>query len=91
MDEPLYPAAARRLVRQILRSGHYVESAHAEQKMDEQGMDTDDARFVLRNGSVTDVRQEGGTWRYRFYCQDEGAVVVGFRSERELVVVTVWR
>ena len=41
-------------------------------------------------GSVTEVRLEDGTWRYRVVLHDV-TVVVAFDSEDELAVVTGWR
>lgn len=64
---------------------------HAVEEMEASRMDTDDVRFILRNGTVTDTRCEEGSWRYRFRVEDEGAVVIVFRSKNELVVVTAWR
>jgi hypothetical protein len=46
---------------------------------------------VLRGGHITEPAEEvNGTWRYRVHTNLIW-VVVAFRSETELVVVTVWR
>ena len=45
---------------------------------------------VLRAGTVGPAEAEHGEWRYRVRTQ-RMAVVVAFRSETELRVVTAWR
>ena len=48
-------------------------------------------RNVLRGGHITEpAENEKGTWRYRVHTNTIW-VVVAFRGETELVVVTVWR
>ena len=49
-----------------------------------------DAINVLRGGIVEPGEFENGSWRYRVRTQ-RMYVVVAFRSETELRVVTAWR
>jgi hypothetical protein len=51
---------------------------------------TVDCENVLRGGVVRPAEHEHGTWRYRVETR-KITVVIAFRSERELVVVTAWR
>jgi hypothetical protein len=51
---------------------------------------TVDCENVLRGGVVRPGEFEHGTWRYRVETS-RITVVVAFRSEGELVVVTAWR
>ena len=49
-----------------------------------------DCENVLRGGVVRQGEYEHGTWRYRVET-NKTTVVIAFRSEQELVVVTAWR
>lgn len=49
-----------------------------------------DCENVLRGGVVRPGEYEHGSWRYRIETS-RLAVVVAFRSENELVIVTAWR
>jgi hypothetical protein len=52
---------------------------------------TVDCVNVMRAGAVTEPADfERGTWRYRIHT-NRICVVVAFRSETEIVVVTAWR
>jgi hypothetical protein len=51
---------------------------------------TVDCTTVLRGGVVEPGELERGSWRYRVKTNTM-CVVVAFRSEMELVVVTAWR
>lgn len=85
----------RKLVAQILLSGGTVRvTGHA---MREMGSDKfgpfsmNDVRNVLKHGHMSEPGEyENGTWRYRLHTA-RFCVVVAFRSETELVVVTNWR
>ena len=90
MDEPLAPDAAKRLIRDILKSGRFTYSKHAKDEMLADDLTTVDCENVLRGGVVRPGEQERGTWRYRVETS-RITVVFAFRSERELVVVTAWR
>ena|SRR5712692_8161934 len=88
--EPLSPPDARRLIREILIAGEVVSSGHAAEEMAKDGLTLVDCIDVLRGGVVEPAELERGTWRYRIHTRRIG-VVVAFRSETRLVVVTAWR
>jgi hypothetical protein len=90
MDEPLAPDAAKRLIREILRAGRFIYSRHAKDELLADDLTTVDCENVLRGGVVRPGKFEHGTWRYRVETS-RITVVVAFRSEHELVVVTAWR
>ena len=90
MDEPLAPEAARQLIREILRAGRFIYSKHAKEELLVARLTTVDCENVLRGGVVRPGEFENGSWRYRVET-GRITVVVAFRSEHELVVVTAWR
>ncbi len=90
MHEPLAPEAAKRLIREILESGHFAYSRHAKEELLADDLTTVDCENVLRGGVVRAGELEHGTWRYRVDTA-RITVVIAFRSERELVIVTAWR
>lgn len=90
MDEPLAPEAAKRLIREILKSGRFTYSKHSKDEMLNDDLTTVDCENVLRGGVVRPGEREHGTWRYHVET-NRITVVIAFRSERELVVVTAWR
>ena len=90
MDEPLAPEAAKRLIRDILQNGRFIYSKHAKEEMLDDDLTTVDCENVLRGGVVRPGEREHGTWRYRVETSNI-TVVIAFRSEQELVVVTAWR
>ena len=90
MNEPLAPAVARALIRQILLTGTFAYSRHAREEMGANDLTTLDCENVLRGGAVRAGEYAHGTWRYRVETS-RMTVVVAFRSERALVVVTAWR
>jgi hypothetical protein len=90
MDEPLSPPEAKRLIREILAGGEVVSSRHATEEMKNDDLTMVDCINVLRGGIVEPAEWENGTWRYRVHTQRIW-VVVAFRSETRLVVVTAWR
>ncbi len=90
MREPLEPAAARALVRAILETGTVAFSRHALEELARDDLTTVDAVNALRGGVVSPGERERGTWRYRVRTA-RLVVVIAFRSETELVVVTGWR
>ena len=90
MDEPLAPEAAKRLLRNILKAGRFIYSRHAKEEMLDDDLTTVDCENVLRGGAVRPGEYESGTWRYRVETS-RITVVVAFRTEQELVVVTAWR
>ncbi len=90
MDEPFAPDAAKQLIRHILQAGRLTYSRHAKEEMLADRLTTVDCENVLRGGVVRPGEFEQGTRRYRVETS-RVAVVVAFRSEQELVVVTAWR
>ena len=90
MDEPLGPDAAKRLIRKILQTGRFTYSGHAKEELVADDLTTVDCENVLRGGVIRPGEYERGGWRYRVET-NRISVVVAFRSERELVVVTAWR
>ena len=90
MDEPLAPEAAKRLIREILKSGRFTYSRHAKEELLADDLTTVDCENVLRGGVVRAGELEQGTWRYRVDTA-RITVVITFRSQHELVVVTAWR
>jgi hypothetical protein len=88
--EPLSPTDAKKLIRQILLTGNVVVTSHAQREMTKDGMTMVDVTNVLRGGVVDPAEYENGSWRYRVRTA-RMCVVVSFRSEDELVVVTAWR
>ena len=90
MDGPLDPTDAKRLIVEILRSGTVNFSGHALDEMDNDDLTTVDCTNVLRGGWVEHPEFERGSWRYRVRTA-RICVVIAFRSETRLVVVTAWR
>ena len=90
LPEPLTPADAKRLILQILQTGTVSVSNHARREMARDALTTVDGVNVLRSGVVEPPEWEDGSWRYRVRA-GRVTVVVVFRSEQALVVVTAWR
>ncbi|HEV8702098.1 MAG TPA: DUF4258 domain-containing protein [Candidatus Polarisedimenticolia bacterium] len=88
--EPLSPPDARRLILEILTGGEVVSSRHAADEMAKDDLTMVDCVNALRAGFVEPAEMERGTWRYRVNAR-RISVVVAFRSETSLVVVTAWR
>jgi hypothetical protein len=88
--EPLSTTEARRLIREIIETGSISVSKHAESELEQDGLTMVDATNVLRGGVVDPGEFENGSWRYRVRTA-RIAVIVAFRSEDELRVVTAWR
>jgi len=87
---PLMPDAAKILIRQILQTGRFTYTRHSKDEMLADDLTTVDCENVLRGGVVRPGELERGTWRYRVETS-RITVVVAFRSEHELVIVTAWR
>ncbi len=90
MNEPLDPPFAKALIRKIETDGEVVFSRHVEKQMIARDISIPDVLNVLRAGSVDPAELQNGSWRYPVRTA-RFQVVVAFRSERELVVVTAWR
>lgn len=89
-SEPLDARTAKRLIRGIIELGTVSFSDHALDEMANDALSTVDCVNVLRGGVVHPGEFERGSWRYRVSTA-RMCVVVAFRSEQELVVVTAWR
>lgn len=89
-DEPFDPSEARKRIRQILDSGTVVPSGHALSEMGNDNLTLVDCVNVLRGGYPDPADLERGSWRYRVRTP-RICVVIAFRSEQELVIVTAWR
>jgi len=90
LREPLDPVEAKRLIREILDTGEFRFSQHAETEMTARDLDMVDCVNVLRGGVVDPAEWENGSWRYRVRTA-RICVVIAFRSATALVVVTAWR
>jgi hypothetical protein len=90
LREPLPPNDVRRLARQALDAGAVTFSRHACEEMAADRIEEQDVAAVLRGGVAEPGELERETWRYRLRTGDL-YVVVAFRSEASLIVVTAWR
>ena len=91
LKEPLDSAAATVRIHAIARDGDVAWSQHAFREMAADDLTSLDCMNVLRAGAVKEPAElERGSWRYRIHT-NRLCVVVAFRSETELVVVTTWR
>ena len=90
MNEPLSNADAKKLIRDILTDGTVSYTSHAKKEMANDQLTAVDVVNVLRGGWVEFSELVAGTWRYRVRTNTM-FVVVAFRSEDNLVVVTAWR
>jgi hypothetical protein len=90
LREPLAPSAAKRLIRNIVEVGTVSFSSHALAEMANDDLTTVDCVNVLRGGVAEPGEYQRGSWRYRVGTA-RMCVVVAFRSDEELVVVTAWR
>lgn len=78
------------MIRRILATGQVGLTGHAEEELAKDTLTMVDAINVLRGGAVDPPEYENGSWRYRVRTA-RISVVVAFRSETRLVVVTAWR
>jgi len=88
--EPLSQSDAKRLIQEIVGNGSVTFSGHAQQEMDKDDLAATDVLNMLDGGVVEPAEFENGSWRYRVRTA-RMCVVVAFRSETELRVVTAWR
>ncbi len=88
--EPLNPVDVKRVVREIVQSGSVTFSGHALQELAKDDLETTDVLNMLAGGVVEPGELENGSWRYRIRT-GRMCVVIAFRSETELRVVTAWR
>lgn len=94
VSKPLSAGAVRRCMLEILKNGWEVGwTAHAKRELSNDQMTTVDAVNVLRCWRYMDPPEQDiktGEWKYRIHTDMMG-VVVKFRSETQLVVITAWR
>ena len=90
LSEPLSQPEAKALILANLTAGSVTWSSHALKELERDKMIADDAVNVLRAGVVEPAELENGSWRYRVRTS-KIYVVVCFRSEVEMRVVTCWR
>jgi len=90
LKEPLEPDRARRLIREVLQTGRVTFSGHSLDALADDDLSTVDAVNVLRAGTVDPAEFEKECWRYRVRTP-QMVVVITFRSESEIRVVTAWR
>lgn len=87
--EPLTPADAEILARRILAFGEVRLLGHATDRAAERSISVAECIETIRSGSVVDVHQRKGTWRYRFETETT-AVAVLFESEDTMWFVTTY-
>ena len=90
LQHPLSNVAAKQIIGRIVREGTVGYSNHALEEMAKDGLTTVDVVNVLRGGDVEFSEEERRSWRYRGRTS-RMTVVVAFRSETQLTVVTAWR
>lgn len=90
MNEPFSPSEAQKLIRDALSTGCVSWSNHACREMADDDLTVVDCINVLRAGVVEEGECVSGTWRYRVRTS-RIVVVVAFRSETRVVIVTAWR
>ena len=90
VDQPLDCPTAKRLMRKALDDGVVAFTKHAEEELTEDDLTMVDCVNVLRAGIVEPPEMQNGSWRYRV-TTSRICVVVVFRSETKIVVVTAWR
>jgi hypothetical protein len=90
LREPFRLPAARQLIRQILKNGVVIPSKHGLEEMANDDLTLVDCVNVLRGGTVTSCDHIKGSWRYHVRTTPI-SVIVAFRSETELRIVTAWR
>jgi len=88
--EPLKPPDAKKLSREIVETGVVDVSGHAQEEMDNDGLETTDCLNLLRAGVFNPPEYIKGEWRYRV-TTSRICVVISFESETRLRVVTAWR
>jgi hypothetical protein len=83
---------ARKLAVQILREGSTVFTKHCRREMADDGLLETDVVNTIAGGLITEpgeISLRGG-WRYRVRTR-RITVVIEFRSNEEMVIVTAWR
>lgn len=65
LGEPIDPTVAKKLIREILKTGIVGLSTHAETELANDNLTLVDCTNVLRGGVVEFPEFENGSWRYR--------------------------
>lgn len=92
MSRQLPEEQARKLAVQILREGRTAFTKHCRREMADDALLETDIVNTIAGGLITEpgeISLRGG-WRYRIRTR-RITVVVEFRSDEEMVVVTAWR
>ncbi len=91
LKEPLPADEAKRLIVRAIDSDRVdFRQAHARDEMADDDLSIRDVLRVLRGGVVEPGELHRNTWRYRVRTS-WAYVVVTFRTEDNVVVVTAWR
>lgn len=93
LDEPLDPQEAKRLLLDIIEAGGVRFTRHAKLRLGERNLTEIDCVNVLRGGVVEEAEpseSRSGGWCYRVRSYRIN-VVVAFRSESVVAVVSAWR
>lgn len=91
LKEPLPADEAKRLIIRAIDSDRVdFRQAHARDEMADDDLSIRDVLRVLRGGVVEPGELHRNTWRYRVRTS-WAYVVVTFRTEDNVVVVTAWR
>jgi hypothetical protein len=91
LKEPLPADEAKRLIVRAIDSDRVdFRQAHARDEMANDDLSIRDVLRVLRGGVVEPGELHRNTWRYRVRTS-WAYVVVTFRTEDNVVVVTAWR
>jgi hypothetical protein len=88
--EPLKPAGAKKLAREIVENGVVTVSSHAREEMANDDLGMADCLNLLRAGVFEPAEFINGQWRYRI-TTPRICVVIAFTSSTRLRVVTAWR
>jgi hypothetical protein len=80
----------KKRIRAIQEEGWVFFSGHAEEDMRKDELSRRDVENVLRGGLVREPEWENGSWRYHVETS-KIRVVIAFRDELTLVVVTAMR
>lgn len=86
----LTPIAARSLARAIVAEGIVEFSAHANDEMQKDALDSTDCLNLLRAGVFQAPELEKSEWRYRVASRTM-CIVITFRGPGRLRIVTAWR
>ncbi len=91
LKEPLSADEAKRLIVKAIDSDRVdFRQTHAREEMADDALSIRDVLRVLRGGVVEPGEFRRSTWRYRVRTS-WASVVVTFRTEDNVVVVTAWR